>query len=59
MKEVVVGEKVREVMGEGHAGPCGWALPECIREWVYGFMGFMQCLRRLTLDIGLRIDSRG
>ena len=24
-----------------------------------GFMGFMQCLRRLTLDIGLRIDSRG
>ena len=30
MKEVVVGEKVREVMGEGHAGPRGWALPECI-----------------------------
>lgn len=37
MKEVVVGEKGREVMGEGHAGPRGWALPECIREWVYGF----------------------
>lgn len=56
MKEVVVGEKGREVMGEGHAGPRGWAYLSALEN---GFMGFMQCLRRLTLDIGLRIDSRG
>lgn len=32
VKEDIVGEKVREALGEGHAGPRGWALPKCIRE---------------------------